>query len=126
MARPMKRRRICSLPENKEFGPLNKGRDEDFILMSLDEYETIRLIDYENYTQEEASEQMGVARTTVQGIYSEARKKLASSLVEGRQLLIDGGHYSFCDGKGRACRKKHCRRRRENENNNSCRRQGRN
>ena len=38
---------------------------------------------------------MNVARTTVQGIYAEARKKIAQSLVDGKILLIEGGNTGF-------------------------------
>jgi len=79
--------------------------------MTVDEYETIRLIDMEGFTQEECANQMNVARTTVQGIYFEARKKLAESLVNGKMLLIEGGEYRLCDGLGNGCGRG-CRRHR--------------
>lgn len=110
MARPVKKRRVCSLPNNNKFGPLNKCSKDEIIEMSLDEYETIRLIDYEKLTQEETSEQMNVGRTTVQGIYSEAREKLSKVLIEGKTLVIDGGHYNLCSGKGKMCKTKRCKR----------------
>ena len=78
MPRPMKGRKVCCLPQNARFGPLGcKGVQLEEIIMTVDEYETIRLIDYLDFTQEECSQQMKVARTTVQGIYSQARKKLS-------------------------------------------------
>ena len=43
------------------------------------------------------------ARTTVQGIYAEARKKIAESLVNGKVLLIEGGEYRLCEGFGKGC-----------------------
>ena len=93
MPRPKKWRRVCSLPDVNRFGPLGfPVEKEDLVIMSVDEYETIRLIDLEGLSQEECANIMHVARTTVQGIYQEARKKIAESLVEGKVLLIEGGN----------------------------------
>ncbi len=104
MPRPMKWRRVCCLPENCQFGPLDQeSEDKTYLNMTIDEYETIRLIDLENFTQEECARQMNIARTTVQGIYNEARKKLAQSLVQGKVLQIQGGEFKLCDGKGNGC-----------------------
>lgn len=104
MARPRKWRNVCDLPRRNRFGPLGSPVDfDDSIVMTVDEYEAIRLIDKEGLSQEECSEQMKVARTTVQGIYAEARKKLALSLVEGKILLIEGGEYRICGGRGQRC-----------------------
>lgn len=114
MPRPRKWRSVCTLPETTKFGPLGSSLDGISILyMTVDEYETIRLIDHENLTQEACALQMNVARTTVQGIYESARKKLAQSLVEGRPLFIEGGDFRLCDhggphfhGCGRGCRRR--------------------
>ncbi len=116
MPRPRKWRRVCCLPENSRFGPLDSpANTANFINMTVDEYETIRLIDLEGFTQEECAGQMNIARTTVQGIYNEARIKVADSLVNGKVLFINGGEYQLCDGGGNACggggcRRKRCRR----------------
>lgn len=104
MARPVKWRKVCSLPESERFGPLDFAhRTESQVQMTVDEYETIRLIDLEGFTQEDCAAQMNVARTTVQSIYAEARKKLAEALVYGKVLLITGGEYRLCDGLGNGC-----------------------
>jgi predicted DNA-binding protein (UPF0251 family) len=80
--------------------------------MTIDEYETIRLIDLERFTQEECANRMNIARTTVQGIYNEARKKVAESLVNGKVLKIEGGDYRLCDGSGDFCGSEGCHRHR--------------
>jgi len=99
MPRPRKWRKVCCLPETNWFGPLNVPNDPDhFVIMTVDEYETIRLIDLEELTQEECAEQMKIARTTVQRIYNDARKKIAEVLVNGKVLRIEGGDYQLCDG----------------------------
>ena len=104
MPRPRKWRKVCSLPDSRKFGPLDFNADEqNRVVMMVDEYETIRLIDLEGFTQEECAKQMNVARTTVQGIYVEARKKLAESLVNNKVLVIEGGEYQLCEGLGKGC-----------------------
>lgn len=113
MPRPRKWRKVCCLPESNRFGPLNSSNDEDdFVTMTVDEYETIRLIDLEGFTQEECASQMNIARTTVQGIYNDARQKLADSLVHGKVLTIVGGDYQLCDGLEKTCRCGGCQRHR--------------
>ena len=86
------------------------------INMTVEEYETIRLIDLEGKTQQECSERMEVARTTVQGIYDVARKKLADALVNGKRLNIGGGDYELCTsgGPGRCKWWQECPKRRIN------------
>lgn len=104
MPRPRKWRKVCCLPESNRFGPLGMtGDTKNYVIMSVDEYESIRLIDLQGYTQEECARQMNIARTTVQGIYNDARRKLAESLVNGEVLLIKGGEYRLCDVFGNGC-----------------------
>jgi predicted DNA-binding protein (UPF0251 family) len=71
--------------------------------MSIEEYEAVRLIDLQGFMQEEAAQQMNIARTTVQRIYNDARKKLAESLVNGKTLKIEGGDYMLCNGLENSC-----------------------
>lgn len=110
MARPKKWRRVCCLPKRNRFGPLNTLIQQNhFIKMTIEEYETIRLIDLEGFTQEECAKQMNIARTTVQGMYNQARKKLAESLVNGKMLRIEGGDYKLCDENPKSCDGGFCR-----------------
>ncbi len=120
MPRPRKWRNVCCLPERKRFGPLDSPTDaENVVNMTVDEYETVRLIDLEGFTQEECAGQMKIARTTVQGIYNDARKKLAESLVNGKILWIEGGEYRLCDGLEEFCGCGGCRKHRMACKNNS-------
>jgi len=113
MARPIKWRKVCCLPESNKFGPLDVPETtENRVNMTVDEYETIRLIDLEGFTQEACAQKMHIARSTVQGIYVEARKKLAESLVNGKVLSIEGGEYRLCDESGKGC-SHGCQRRRK-------------
>ena len=74
--------------------------------LGLDEYEAIRLTDYERRSQEEAARAMGVSRPTLTRIVESARRKIAAALIEGTALAIEGGEVSFAEGGGycRACR----------------------
>ncbi|SHJ28839.1 DUF134 domain-containing protein [Parasporobacterium paucivorans] len=105
MPRPRKWRKVCCLPESNLYGPLNGSDIEnEIIMMTVEEYEAIRLIDREGLTQEECAEKMQVARTTVQNIYKDARSKVAESLVNGNLLKIEGGDYKLYNESER----KHC------------------
>lgn len=74
------------------------------IMLGLDEFEAIRLIDLEGLQQEQAAQQMGVARTTVQAMYNTARRKLALALVEGKTLRIEGGDVAICEKRAHCAR----------------------
>jgi predicted DNA-binding protein (UPF0251 family)/predicted Fe-Mo cluster-binding NifX family protein len=102
MARPKKHRYVGCLPRCQRFKAMDSKNQIEAIL-SIDAFETIRLIDYEGRTQEEAALIMGVARTTVQRLYQEARKVLATFIMEGKQLKIDGG--SFIMEESSCCKK---------------------
>lgn len=102
MPRPIKCRRVCMLPRSAAFHSLG-GEHSHPITMSVEEYETIRLIDSEGLKQEEAAQRMSVARPTVQRIYESARKKLAEFLVDGGALRVMGGDYEVCTENEKPC-----------------------
>lgn len=110
MPRPKKCRKVCSVPRITEFLPM--GKNADWVVLTVDEYECIRLIDKQGFSQEECADYMQVARTTAQQIYNAARKKLALFLVDGCGLRIEGGNYRVCDGQEKRCGcggcEKHC------------------
>lgn len=61
------------------------------VILTLDEFEVIKLIDYEHLNQAHCAEHMNVSRTTVQRIYASARQKLALALIEERGIEVIGG-----------------------------------
>ena len=107
MPRPRKSRMVCHYPSVQSFGP-REGSSGAETVLSVEEYETIRLIDYEGCSQEQCAVFMQVARTTVQQIYSDGRRKLAEALVEGRELRIVGGDFRLCDGAQGGCGEMSC------------------
>ena len=96
MPRKQRCRWIEGYPDHWEFSPEEISNQEP-VFMTLDEFETIRLLDREGLTQEQGAEKMGIARTTVTAIYESARCKVADALVDGKQLLIRGGNYQLND-----------------------------
>lgn len=109
MPRSAKCRRVCQMPAHCRFFPEQPAQGEPLCL-TVEEYETVRLLDHLGLNQEEAAVQMGVARTTVQRIYAQARRKLAAFLVEGRSLQIVGGSYALCPRHSGGCRSGGCGR----------------
>ena len=92
MPRPKRCRRICGYPDHWSFVPEDAEITET-ITFTLDEYETIRLIDHQKMTQEECASAMCVSRATVAGIYENAHYKLADAMVNGKRIRITGGSY---------------------------------
>ncbi|OUO47969.1 DUF134 domain-containing protein [Megasphaera sp. An286] len=121
MPRPPRCRRVCSLPKAGEFAPSGCAADAEVIIMRIDEYEVIRLIDLLGLTQEQCAAQMDVSRTTVTGIYDGARRKIADALVHGKRLLIEGGHIQLCEHAGSCrhtrCQAGKCNPKKENDSN---------
>ena len=108
MPRPPRCRQICGVPQVDTFCP-NGGENTEPILLTLDKYEVIRLVDLEQQTHEQCAAQMDISRSTVQEIYESARSKIAAYLVHRKPLHITGGNYRICRGQeaahcGRCCR----------------------
>ena len=99
MPRPKRLRSIMAKPQVKAFGPAAvPGTGE--IILSLEEFEAIRLIDYDGMDQSQAAETMGVSRQTVGRILKAGRSKIATAIVEGQNLTMSGGCYKI-KGRGR-------------------------
>ncbi len=95
MPRKKRQRRLLAPPSVKGFsvfGPKNRAEQ---VVLFFEEYEVIKLLDYDNLTQEEAAVCMEVSRPTLTRIYEAARNKVAKAMVEGKDLLIRGGNFQF-------------------------------
>lgn len=68
-------------------------RDLESVIMTVEEYEALRLADYENLTHEEAAERMNISRPTFTRLYDKARKNVAKAFVEGKAIIISGGAF---------------------------------
>ena len=102
MPRPHKPRRIGSPPGATVFKPAGMpARGLSWVVMTVDEYEAIRLVDGDGLQQEEAAELMGVSRPTVTRILARGRHKLAEMLTTASALIIEGGAVCQREGRGR-------------------------
>lgn len=76
----------------KPFGiPMRELESVDLL---FEEYEALRLADYEDLTQEEAAKKMNISRPTFTRLYDKARKCVAKAFVEGKAIIIKGGTYT--------------------------------
>jgi uncharacterized protein len=71
--------------------------DLEPVILLFEEYESIRLSDYEGLTQEQSAERMNVSRPTFTRIYEKARRSIAKAFVEGKAIFIEGGNYHTDD-----------------------------
>jgi len=96
MARPEKSRKVCNPPKMFGFRPFGIALcDPDHITMHFDEYESLKLVNYDHLSQEEAAELMNVSRPTLTRIYNKALSKMAQAFVEGKTIFIRGGNIAF-------------------------------
>ena len=108
MPRGLKCRRVCSVPENRRFTPCKPSSET--VVLTMEELEAVRLCDFEDLEQDEASVSMNVSRPTFQRPLYLARKKIAGALCTGKAIEIGGGNYELAEhrcGCRRRC--KNCR-----------------
>ncbi len=77
------------VPESGDFDPNEK------VVLCFEEFESVKLSDYDLLTHLEASKEMGISRPTFTRIYDSARKKIAKAFVENRRITIEGGDVDF-------------------------------
>ncbi len=106
MPRLKRLRRICFRPRITCYRP--EIFSSEAVVLTIDEFEAIRLKDYENLSQTEAAERMCISQPTFQRIYKSARKKIADAIVNGKIMRIEGGPCRFESGM-RLRRRRRCR-----------------
>ena len=92
MPRPFKNRFVNAQPTAVIYKPAGIPACKlQWVFLTLDEFESLRLLDHLGQNQEQAAEHMGVSRPTVTRIYASARKKIADAIVLGQAIRIEGG-----------------------------------
>ncbi len=96
MARPRKSRKVVTPPRMKGYKPFGLPLCEiETIKLRYEEYESIKMVDYDRLSQDQAASRMNVSRPTFTRIYNKALRTIAKAFVEGKAIEIDGGDYSF-------------------------------
>lgn len=103
MARPTSPRTIANLPGVVYFKPAGIPlRDLAERVLTLDEFEALRLADMDGLPQLDAAKLMGISRQTFSRILGRARQTVATSLTEGTAIRIEGGKVNPAV-QGKAC-----------------------
>ena len=105
MVRPRKPRLVSAYPTFTTFVPQGINVTGEAVL-SVDEFEAIRLSDFEHLDQENGAALMGVSRHTFGRLLARGRGIIADAMVTGKVLRIEGGSYQV-RGPGR--KKRHGR-----------------
>ena len=96
MARPFKCRRVAFMPGVTYFKPAGIPlRALEEIRLTVEEAEAIRLKDLEGLEQEQGAERMNISRPTFQRVLASARLKIASALLNGKAIRIEGGNFEM-------------------------------
>lgn len=96
MPRPTKEQKVQEPPKVQGLRPVGiPARLLERVYLTLGEYEAIRLVDQIGFDHQKAAEAMGISRPTFTRTIEKARKKIAEAIVSVKELVIQGGNYSF-------------------------------
>ena len=92
MVRPKCPRQVDGIPGSSYFKPRGIPVSTlEEVVLTIDEFEAIRLADHEKLYHEQAAEKMNISRQTFGRIIESAHKKVADVLINGKALKIEGG-----------------------------------
>ena len=89
------KRWVSHIPPKGHYRPMGAGDGIGELVITIEELEAMRLVDYKGLTQEEAAERMHVSRKTLWSDLQRARKKVVDALIHGLALKIEGGNYTY-------------------------------
>lgn len=95
MSRPVRIRKMTNPPRFKGYQPVGLLEESIPVVINYEEYEAIRLSDFEFYNQVDSARAMGVSRPTFTRIYESARRKVAQAFVSGKPIVFEGGKVYF-------------------------------
>ena len=96
MPRRRRLRKVVAPPNFKGFKPYGgKNMNPQKVELLYEEYEAIKLADYDLMNHQEACVLMGVSRPTFARIYESARRKIAQALVGSMEIVAEYGNAYF-------------------------------
>ena len=96
MPRPKECRKVGCVPDKNYFKPRGIPASMlEEVVLTLDEFEAIRLADFEGLYQEDGAVKMNISRQTFGRIIDSAHQKIADVLINGKALKIEGGDVSL-------------------------------
>lgn len=96
MPRPRRCRRVGSRPNTTYFKPAGvRMIDLKEIVLNIDEWEAVRLTDFLEIEQIEASKKMGISQPTFHRLLKSARKKLTEAIIKGKAIRVEGGNFEI-------------------------------
>ena len=99
--RPKKTRWVRCEPGERCFRPQCKsGQGLEGVILSLDEFEALRLSHLEGYDQEKIAGQMKIHQSTISRILNAAHRKVTDALVNIKAIKIEKGCCRVIRGKG--------------------------
>ena len=69
------------------------GDETEPLNITMEDFESLRLKDYQDIQQKKAAELMDISQPTFHRTLGSARKKITQALVEGKIIQIKGGDY---------------------------------
>lgn len=94
--RPIKCRKVRLRPNVTYFKPAGiRMRELEEIVLTIEEFEVIRLVDFNGIGQIRAGNMMDISQPTLSRLLKSARKKLSEAIIKGKAIRICGGNYIF-------------------------------
>jgi predicted DNA-binding protein (UPF0251 family) len=95
MVRPKKCRQVLAEPDVTYFKPRGiRLRELQEVELAVEEFEAVRLKDYEGMEQKDVAKKMGMSQPSLHRLLLSARKKISDAIVNGKAIRINGGTYS--------------------------------
>ena len=96
MVRPQRIRNIFFQPNATYFKPAGIPMvNLKEIVLSFDEVEAMRLVDFEEMEQNAAGKKMKISQSTLSRLLKSGRKKLTDAIVNGQAIKIQGGNFKM-------------------------------